>query len=120
MLTLGGVVILLEVLGWGLFMSSITSNAPTAAVLAICGVSLFTPLLTSAFGSYGSDPYDLVSSIPTRLATALGTIALSGLAVTWRGFRKRADAVERLPARLRGRTGALQHPARAVAHHSGG
>ena len=42
---LGGLVALLQVLGWGLFWSAVCGQALTAAVLAVCSAGLMLPLL---------------------------------------------------------------------------
>ena len=42
---LGGLVALLQVVGWGLLWSAVCSQALTAAVLAVCSAGLVLPLL---------------------------------------------------------------------------
>ncbi len=77
------VAILLEVLGWGLFWSAVSSNAMFAAVASIVCAAFG---LTLVRHKWISDPNDLIAATPWRLAIALATASASALVIS-RGQR---------------------------------
>jgi hypothetical protein len=77
----GFAVLLLEAVGWGLFWSSISKSALTAAVLSV-GCTGFFALATS-LDYYGfSTAQSLSRSAPVGLGLALATILLSAVVMT--------------------------------------
>lgn len=81
------VAVLLEVIGWGLFWSSVSGSAVTAAVLAICSVGLVVALLLGQ-----ADFASFAHAAPFRLLIALATTAASALVVTGRRPWPKASA----------------------------
>jgi ABC-2 family transporter protein len=87
-----GMLILLEVLGWGMFFSSLLKNPLTAAILAIVAVTAVTPMLRRD-GMYTME--NEVNGAPIRLAVALATLAASALILTRGGPPVRSSGESR-------------------------
>jgi hypothetical protein len=87
-----GVLILLEILGWGMFFSSFLKNPLTAAILAIVCVTIVTPMIRRD-GMYTIE--NEVNGAPIRLAVALATLAASALILTRGGPPVRSSAASR-------------------------
>ena len=69
-----GVVIVLEVLGWGLFWSALLSNALAAAAVAVCSAGLSVPIVDSGLNlarQYGDEwPIELALAVFTAIISA--------------------------------------------------
>ena len=87
-----GALVLLEVLGWGMFFSSLLKNALSAAVLAIICVTFATPMLRRD-GAFTIE--NEIHGAPLRLAVALTTLAASALILTRSGPPVRSSGASR-------------------------
>jgi hypothetical protein len=75
-LILGGSLVLLQVLGWGLFWSAVCGSALTAAVLAVCSCGLMLPLFDSGVNLRFQSSTDTLAQIGIATATMLGSALL--------------------------------------------
>jgi hypothetical protein len=73
---LGGLVILFQALGWGLFWSAASSQALTAAVLAVCSAGLVMPLLDVGLNLRLESAGDVLAALGLVAATILGSAFL--------------------------------------------
>ena len=91
LLVLAGVALLLEVVGWSLLCSALTTNALTAAVLAVCSALLFTPMILArldeeltGFSRLMATPYLLVVAILTIAASSVQVMEIRPRGRRWR------------------------------------
>lgn len=83
-----GVGFVFSALGWGLFFSSFTASAITAAVLGIIVCGLSVTLVPDRINSWGVHPTMMFGGLALVPLTALATIAASGLIFSF-GSRQR-------------------------------
>jgi hypothetical protein len=112
-LVLAGVALLLEVVGWSLLCSALTTNALTAAVLAVCSALLFTPIILArldeeltSFSRPMATPYLFVVAILTIAASSVQVMEVRPRGRRWRTLLEgmQSQPIARRPRRRRPRT----------------